>query len=47
MGYMGWATRAIVNPDKTKGDMTKGAVEKVRFSDVPRSYAVGVLGMPG
>lgn len=48
MGYMGWATRVIVDPDKTKADiLTKGAVEKVRFADVPRSYSLGVLGMPG
>lgn len=47
VGYMGWASRVVVNPDNTKGDMTKGDVEKVRHLDVPLSYAVGVLGMPG
>lgn len=46
-GYLGWASRAIVNPEQTKGDMTKGDVEKIRHTDVPLSYHLGVLGMPG
>ena len=47
VGYMGWASRCVVNPEKTKGDMTKGDVEKVRHPDAPLSYNLGVLGMPG
>ncbi|KAJ1531114.1 hypothetical protein ONE63_005936 [Megalurothrips usitatus] len=47
VGYLGWASRVVVNPDTTKGDMTAGDVEKVRHTDVPLSYALGVLGMPG
>ena len=47
MGYLGWCNRAVVNPDMTKGEMMKGDVEKIRHTDVPLSYHLGVLGMPG
>lgn len=47
VGYIGWANRAVLNPELTRGDMTKGDVEKIRHCDVPLSYHLGVLGMPG
>lgn len=47
VGYLGWSSRSVVHVDSTKGDMTRGDVEKVRHSDMPLSYALGALGMPG
>ncbi|KAE8747632.1 hypothetical protein FOCC_FOCC005611, partial [Frankliniella occidentalis] len=49
VGYLGWSTRTIINIDETKGDrnFTWGDVTKVRHPDLPLSYNLGVLGMPG
>ena len=49
VGYFGWQTETVVNPDKVESPF--GGLEAPLvlpdFKGLPLSLAVGVLGMPG
>ena len=47
VGYFGWRTHTIVNPDNTTADMTGQLTVLPDIGDLSPSLGLGALGMPG